>query len=93
MTVEISWVPGHTSVQGNKKTIETAKNAAESNSVRRLPERFTSLAYIGYIVTDWEWKETKHKFQKQQEGRSHIQQARYNPAMKIQGPDEAAIRG
>lgn len=52
MTLEILWVPGNMSVEGNKNADEVAKEAAEKAGTRRCPEMFASLTTVGRTISD-----------------------------------------
>lgn len=71
--MEIHWVLGHMSVEGNKISNEATEVAAETRGFRVCPEQFTSLAHIGRTVMERKRKEVKHSFRTRHEGCSHIQ--------------------
>lgn len=60
--VEINRVPGHSGVEGNKKTDKAAKEETERLGTRRYPERFASMAYVVRTIMERNWKEAKHWF-------------------------------
>lgn len=90
--VEIYWVSGHMSVEGNKKADKAAKEAAEKTGIGKCPERLASLAHVSYMISQRKWKESKYWFRMENDRRPSIQRAWYNHTLESHGLDTAVIK-
>lgn len=91
MAVEIHYVVGHMSVEGNKKANEAVKKAAETRFNQGFQQRFTSMVHIGRKVMERKWREANYWFRSRHEGPCPIQLSYYDSPLEMQGPDEAAF--
>lgn len=85
-------VLGYKDVERIKKAKKTAKGAAERAGTTRCTKRYASLTHFSYTITERTWKKVKHCLRTENDRSSPLQQTRYNPTMKIQGPKIAAMR-
>lgn len=52
MALEIDWVPGRISVEGNGRGAEMVKETVEKVGTRRCLERFALLAHVGHTISE-----------------------------------------
>lgn len=80
--VEIHWVPGHMSFEGNEKTDKMFKEVEESTGTRRCLERLASLAYVRRPISGRKWKESRHWLTTENDRHPPLQRPRYVPALE-----------
>lgn len=79
-------------VERNKNAYEVAKEATERPGTKGYPERFTSLTHVSRTDTERKWNEAKYWYRAENEMRSPLQRARYDPARGSQGPETEAMK-